>query len=130
MCLQYLLNANYENLSVTNLQELTIYLPVCSKIAHEIAKPISYIINLSLQSGQVPTEWKTAQVIPLHKSGSKNDYNNYRPISILPVISKILEKAVHQQLMQYLEQIYYLSINLDTVPIDPPNLQQLYLQTL
>jgi hypothetical protein len=39
-------------------------------VAHEIASPISYLINLSLRSGQVPSEWKIAQVIPLHKSGN------------------------------------------------------------
>jgi hypothetical protein len=80
-------------------------------VAHEIARPISYIINLSLRSGQIPTEWKTAQVIPLHKAGNTTDHNNFRPISILPVISKIMERAVHHQLMDYLERNQLLSPN-------------------
>jgi hypothetical protein len=80
-------------------------------VAHEIAVPIAYIINLSLRSGRVPNDWKIAEVIPLHKSGCKDDPNNYRPISILPVLSKILEKAVHKQLMAYLEQNDLLSEN-------------------
>ena len=72
-------------------------------VAPVIAPALAYIINLSLRTGQVPNEWKIAQVLPLHKGGNKDDFNNYRPISILPVLSKILEKAVHQQLMEYLE---------------------------
>ena len=78
-------------------------------VAFEIAKPISYIINVSLRTGQVPTNWKIARVVPVHKSGSTADVNNYRSISILPVISKILERAVHHQLMDYLERKKLLS---------------------
>ena len=57
-----------------------------------ITKPLAYIINLSLQSGSVPLEWKAAKVIPLFKGGSMVELDNYRPISILPVLSKILER--------------------------------------
>ena len=78
-------------------------------LASVIAKPISYIINLSLRTGQVPTDWKIARVVPVHKSGSTTDVNNYRPISVLPVISKIMERAVHRQLMDYLERNRLLS---------------------
>ena len=78
-------------------------------VASEIAKPISYIINLSLMSKQVPTDWKIAQILPVHKNGSITDVSNYRPISILTVISKILGRAVHHQLMAYLERNKLLS---------------------
>ena len=64
-----------------------------------------------MRSGQVPNEWKIAEVIPLHKSGSTEDNNNFRPISILPAVSKILEKAVHQQQMTYVEGNNLLSEN-------------------
>ena len=79
--------------------------------ASVISKPISCIINLSLKSGKIPTEWKTAKVIPLHKSGKTTMPDNYRPISILPVLSKILEKAVQKQLLCYLEECNLLSPN-------------------
>lgn len=75
----------------------------------EIAKPIAFIINLSLQTAIVPTEWKTALITPIHKSGNTTEANNFRPISVLPVISKILEKAVQQQLVEYLETNHHLS---------------------
>ena len=68
-----------------------------------ITKPLAYIINLSLRSGSVPLEWKAAKVIPLFKSGSMVELDNYRPISILPVLSKILERIVYKQLLSHLE---------------------------
>ena len=77
--------------------------------ADYIAAPLAYIINLSLTTGVVPSEWKTALVKPLHKSGDKSNPDNYRPISILPVISKVLEKSVHNQLSNYLESNRLLS---------------------
>ena len=52
-----------------------------------ITKQLAYIINLSLQSGSVAMEWKAAKIIPLFKSGSIVELDNYRPISILPVLS-------------------------------------------
>ena len=52
----------------------------------------------------MPSAWKTAKVIPLFKNGSRTDTDSYRPISILPVMSKILERVVHKQLMEHLEK--------------------------
>ena len=58
------------------------------------------ILNASLQSGRVPDDRKAARVIPLFKKGKAEYMDNYRPISILPVLSKILEAAVHRQHLQ------------------------------
>ena len=55
-----------------------------------VALPISHIINLTFLTGIVPKELKIAKVIPIFKSGNSSSFNNYRPISILPVFSKIL----------------------------------------
>ena len=71
--------------------------------ASVISKPITHIVNLSLSTGVVPDEWKVARITPIHKSGTRSKADNYRPISILPAISKVLEKAVQTQLMDYLE---------------------------
>ena len=76
-----------------------------------ISTPLAFIINISLQTLTVPSEWKTALITPIHKKGTQTDENNYRPISILPVVSKILEKAVQQQLMDHLESNDLVSIN-------------------
>ena len=72
--------------------------------AKGIAYRISYIINLSLKTGVVPDEMKTARVIPLYKKNSKLEPGNYRPVSILSTLSKILERAVHIQLEIYLRE--------------------------
>ena len=68
-----------------------------------ISHPLSYIFNLSLETGSVPDEMKIAKVTPLHKKGSREDPGNYRPISVLPVIGKIFEKLINGRLIQFLE---------------------------
>ena len=70
---------------------------------------LTYIINLSLSTLKVPHGWKRAEVIPLFKDGSKTDPSNYRPISVLPAASKILEKCVHKQVYSYLTECEVLS---------------------
>ena len=70
----------------------------------EIKEPLAYIINLSMRNGVVPTGWKTARITPVYKSGPRSQFNNYRPISILPIVSKIAERIVHKQLMNFLEE--------------------------
>lgn len=68
----------------------------------DLASPLADIINNSLSSGIFPESLKSAIVIPVFKSGSELDMNNYRPISILPLISKIFEKCVNVRLNKYL----------------------------
>ena len=69
-----------------------------------IYKRLTVLFNRSLDGGIYPTIWKHGRVVALFKSGDRTDCNNYRPITILPTISKILERAVHQQLYTYLEE--------------------------
>ena len=73
-------------------------------VSSSIIKPLTHIFNLSLQSGEVPTDLKIAKVIPLHKSGDPRLFNNYRPISILPCFSKILEKLVYNRMLHHLNE--------------------------
>ena len=65
-------------------------------IAHEfislVADPLSSIFNSSFRTGLIPCELKSAKVIPLYKSGDRDNFSNYRPISILPYFSKFIEK--------------------------------------
>ena len=58
--------------------------------APQISDSLCYVMNLSLKSGAVPKEWKHARVIPLYKYGKCDEASNYRPISLLPIISKII----------------------------------------
>ena len=71
--------------------------------AAHISGPLCHILNLSIKSSTVPNIWKAAKVTPIFKSGNHELPENYRPISMLPVLSKILEKAVHRQLIDFLE---------------------------
>ena len=64
---------------------------------------LTCVINTSLVTGVFPAAWKHALVVPLYKNGDPDSVNNYRPVSILPVVSKILEKIVAKQLTCYLE---------------------------
>ena len=76
-----------------------------------ISKPLSFLVNLSLKTGSFPQKWKTAKITPLHKSGDTTNTDNYRPISVLPTLSKILEREIHRQIMTYLETHSLLSRN-------------------
>jgi len=67
-----------------------------------IAEPIAAIINSSLDTGIFPDILKVARVCPIFKSGDKSDFQNYRPISVLPSFSKIFEKVVQCRLLSYL----------------------------
>ena len=69
-----------------------------------IVPTVAFLVNLSLSTGPVPDEWQKARVVLLYKSGGRENMDNYRPISILPVLSKILEKVVNFQLQQYLKK--------------------------
>ena len=74
-----------------------------------IAEPLCYILNLSAETSTVPLKWKIARLIPTHKSGSRDQPINFCPISVLPVLSKLLEKAVHWQHRNFLEEENLLS---------------------
>ena len=66
-----------------------------------LANPIQHIVNLSILTETVPSSLKQAKVVPILKKGSRLDPGNYRPVSILSSISKILERAVNTQLVEY-----------------------------
>ena len=74
-----------------------------------IALPVCSIINTSISTCSVPSIWKKALVKPLHKGGSRDVLTNYRPISILPVTSKVLETEVRDQVTSYLQEHSLLS---------------------
>ena len=77
--------------------------------AKVITKPLLHSINLSLTTSTIPREWQVARCVPIFKSGNANEFDNYRPISVLPVFSNILERIVHNQLYKYLENNKLLS---------------------
>ena len=66
-----------------------------------IVKPIRIIFETCLKTGIYPNKWKMSNVCPIHKKKSKNDKSNYRPISLLPILSKIFEKIIFESLYSY-----------------------------
>lgn len=67
-----------------------------------IAPSLTRLFNISLSTGVLPNTWKQARIVPVPKSGNTSDPSNYRPISILSVVSKLLERHVHQLLLHHL----------------------------
>ena len=72
--------------------------------SNELPGLLCYLINLFMISGTIPNEWKLTKVIPIFKYGDRTDPKNYCQISILPILLKILEQAVHSQLLDHLKK--------------------------
>ena len=68
-----------------------------------IAGAVTYISNLCIEQNVFPSEFQKAKVIPLPKTRDHKNQNDYRPISLLSVLSKLLERHVHKHLVTYLE---------------------------
>ena len=69
-----------------------------------LARPISQLCNLSIKLNSFPRSCKIAKVKPLFKKGTKTDPENYRPISLLPILSKIIERIIHDQTQEFLSK--------------------------
>ena len=77
------------------------------------SRTLTYFFNSCMAAGVFPDELKIGKIIPLYKSGNKSVMSNYRPISILPTISKIFEKLLHKRIYEFFEKIMlYMIINL------------------
>ena len=75
----------------------------CLKVGMPVlAGSLSQLFNMSMSLGLFPDDWKIARVAPIYKDGSEDETSNYRPISVLPVISRLFEKLVYNQLYGFL----------------------------
>ena len=72
--------------------------------AEILLRIICEIWNLSISRGVFPDAWKIAKLKPIYKKGKKTDPSNYRPISLLPIISKVIERIVHDQTNEFLSE--------------------------
>ena len=68
-----------------------------------IENSLAFMFNTSIQTSMFPDSWKIARVTPIYKNGDRTDESNYRPISVLPVISRLFEKLVTNQVYQHME---------------------------
>ena len=82
------------------LDEIDTY--IIKLIKSEILPPLTHIVNISLSSSEFPSAWKKSKLIPLHKKGDSLNPKNYRPVAIIPIFSKILERVVFNQMVEYI----------------------------
>ena len=85
-----------------------ISLKLLKRLESVLTKPLTLIINQSLKTGIFPNKLKLGKVIPVHKKDDIHQMENYRPISLLPSISKVFEKVVHHQIYLYFSRNNYL----------------------
>ena len=81
-----------------------IHSKIIKKAFSVISKPLTHVLNLSFMQGFFPDSMKLARVIPLFKSGNSMLISNYRPVSILPVLSKLLEKLMYNRLIGFINE--------------------------
>ena len=79
--------------------------------ASSIAKPLAILFRNCLESECFPKEWKKANIVPVHKKHDKQLIKNYRPVSLLPICSKIFEKVIFNSLFKYLDDNNLLNSN-------------------
>ena len=87
---------------------------ISSKLIRDVFKvltvELSFIINESLRLEVFPNDWALGSITPIPKKGDRLDPGNWRPITILPIPSKLMEKAVHYQIITFLDDSNYLDV--------------------
>ena len=81
------------------------------KAANVVAPFLIATYSASICTGIFPLEWKASRVSPVYKNGSRNNPSNYRPISVIPAVAKILEKIVYDQLYEYFNGYNHYPLN-------------------
>ena len=71
---------------------------ILKNCAYNFTKPLTILFDLSFSMGQLPDDWKIANVVPIHKKGDKSDVNNYRPISLTSLVVKVMEICISDEL--------------------------------
>ena len=73
---------------------------ILKKCATSLRYPLSQLFKLSYNTGKIPSDWKLANVVPIHKKGSKVEVNNYRPISLTSLVMKVYERIIRDELLK------------------------------
>lgn len=84
---------------------------VLKKAVDVISEPLAILFNRSLERNTFPAMWKKAHVTPIHKKGEKHFCNNYRPISLLSCIGKVMERCVHGHIFKFLIENSLLTVS-------------------
>ena len=78
--------------------------------AHSIAPSLTKLFNISISQGRFPECWKTSSVVPIPKSANRSEATDYRTISLLTIVSKMLERHFHQYVTKHLSECHPLAI--------------------
>ena len=110
-------NISVEHVTVNHVKSVIMEMNACSSVGHDeipyflvrecaetLAYPLAAIFNKSIGKSEFPTIWKTARVVPIHKSADKSTISNYRPISLLSIFAKIFEKLLCKQIYPQIKQ--------------------------
>ena len=91
------------NSKATGFDNIDTY--ILKLICNDVTPSITHIINLSIRNSKFPKIWKHSKVIPLLKPGAADQLSakSYRPVALLPVVSKVLERVVFLQIVEYME---------------------------
>ena len=81
---------------------------ICGK---SLCKPLEIIFKSCIIKEEFPSEWKKANVVPVHKKSDKQSLKNYRPISLLPIFGKIFERIIYNNIFEYLATKILISEN-------------------
>ena len=77
---------------------------VLKELSESLIKPLTILFNKSICEGQLPLDWKTANISAIFKKGEKSDANNYRPVSLTSIVCKVLESIIRDTVQEYFEQ--------------------------
>lgn len=79
------------------------------ELRNELVKPLTKLLNLSINQGMVPSDWREAEVVPLFKKGNKSEPENYRPVSLTSVICKLMESILKDSILEHLDRFSLIS---------------------
>ena len=102
-----LLCKEINNMKSSGIDELSSRL--CKDAFLVLGHQLVHMFNCSLNSGVFPEKWKNAKIIPLFKGGDRESVSNYRPVSLLPLPGKLLEKIVHKKVVKFWDDNKFLS---------------------
>uniref|UniRef100_A0A8C3I6M2 Reverse transcriptase domain-containing protein n=1 Tax=Chrysemys picta bellii TaxID=8478 RepID=A0A8C3I6M2_CHRPI len=76
---------------------------ILKELIEEVSEPLAIIFGKSWETGEIPEDWKRANIVPIYKKGNKNDPGNYRPVSLTSVPGKIMEQVIKEIICKHLE---------------------------
>jgi hypothetical protein len=104
VCEEEIVKITYNFKNKKSCDNDNINMTLVKTVIHCIKIPLTNICNKSIQSGIFPDGMKKAKVVPIFKSGDQKEVSNYRPVSILPQFSKILEKIFYNRLIKFISR--------------------------